>query len=140
MLIYRKYYGSRLTLRLSSWFYVVMAAAGPARRGIVPRCSARSRRRARRRSSTTRFEWNYTTFLNIAFLGVFAVLYWLYRNRERFGGGARLRDRSRLRHAGARRPTRRRTSCDDGTDVWFCSDRCRERYEREPDRHRPKVT
>jgi len=32
------------------------------------------------------FSWNYTTYLNIVFLAVFAVLYWLYRNRERLGG------------------------------------------------------
>ena len=29
---------------------------------------------------------------------------------------------------------------EDGIDVWFCSDRCRERYERDPDRHRPRMT
>ena len=31
--------------------------------------------------------WNYTTILNIVFLFVLAGLYWLHRNRERFGGG-----------------------------------------------------
>jgi hypothetical protein len=32
--------------------------------------------------------WNYTTYLNIVFLAVFAVLYWLYRSRRSVGGGA----------------------------------------------------
>jgi len=31
----------------------------------------------------TSFSWNYTTVLNSLFLGVFAYLYWLYRNRDR---------------------------------------------------------
>ena len=34
------------------------------------------------------FGWNYTTVLDVVALVGFAVLYWLYRNRERFGGGA----------------------------------------------------
>ena len=34
------------------------------------------------------FGWNYTTVLDVVALVAFAALYWLYRNRERFGGGA----------------------------------------------------
>ena len=34
----------------------------------------------------TGFEWNYTTFLNIVFLVLFGMLYWLYRNRDRLQG------------------------------------------------------
>ncbi len=33
------------------------------------------------------FSWDYTTYLNIVFLVVFAVLYWAYRNRDRLGAG-----------------------------------------------------
>jgi hypothetical protein len=32
------------------------------------------------------WRWNYTTWLNFIFLGLFAVLYWLYRNRDRLAG------------------------------------------------------
>ena len=32
------------------------------------------------------FSWNYTTYLNLIFLVVFGVLYWIYRNRERSRG------------------------------------------------------
>ena len=79
----------------------------------------------------TGFEWNYTTFLNIAFLAVFAVLYWLYRNRERLGGGqgyaldvvcgmqVRTVDAPASRH-------------HDGETYWFCSDHCAGRFDREP--------
>ena len=79
------------------------------------------------RSSRPSFQWNYTTFLNIAFLGVFAILYWLYRNRERLGGGKGY----------AIDPVcgmQVRTADAPATTVhagqpYFCSDHCRERFE-----------
>src|SRR3989454_11791427 len=88
LLIYRRFYGWALTLRILAAFWLVMAVAGLATEypfgglGLVP---------------TSRpiqvvepaFHWNYTTYLNLVFLAVFAGLVWLSRNRERFGGGAR---------------------------------------------------
>ena len=70
---------------------------------------------------------------------MFAVLYWLYRNRERLGGGRGYATDPvcGMQVEKANAPAH---VVHDGTDVWFCSDGCRERYEREPDRHRPKVT
>jgi len=82
LLIYRKYYGTRLTLRLLVWFWAVMAVAGLlvealfSALGLVPDTRGR-------RIVETAFHWNYTTFLNLAFLAGFAVLYWLYRTRGR---------------------------------------------------------
>jgi len=77
----------------------------------------------------TQFEWNYTTFLNILFLGVFAVLFWLYRNRERLGGGEGYAIDPvcgmQIRTADA--PA---TAIHSGERFFFCSDRCRERFER----------
>ena len=73
LLVYRKYYGTRLTVRLFVWFYVVMAAAGLLVEGAVLGSSAAiPTRRAPARSSRPTSQWNYTTFLNIAFLVVFA--------------------------------------------------------------------
>jgi uncharacterized membrane protein YraQ (UPF0718 family)/YHS domain-containing protein len=126
-LIYRKYYGTGLAVRLVLVFWAVMAAAGLAVEGIfaglgwVPH-------RAHDMVVHSRFEWNYTTFLNIGFLVVFAGLYWLYRNRERLGGGdgyaidpiCGMQVRVASAPASARR---------DGRTYSFCSDRCRERFE-----------
>jgi uncharacterized membrane protein YraQ (UPF0718 family) len=86
VLIYRKYYGSRLALRVFIAFYAVMAAAGLIVEGLFMLFGAIPKSRPARIVETS-FHWNYTTFLNIVFLVLFAVLYWLYRNRERFGGG-----------------------------------------------------
>ena len=127
VVIYRKYYGGRLALRLFLTFYAVMAAAGLLVEGLFALLGAVPDDRPER-IVTTRFEWNYTSVLNIVFLALFAVLYWLYRNRERLGGGVgyaidpvcgmqvRVADApAHLRH--------------DGHDHWFCSDHCRERFE-----------
>ena len=75
--------------------------------------------------------WNYTTFLNIAALAAFAGLYWLYRNRERFGGGTGYaRDpvcgmQVQVAHAPA-------TASLDGTVYYFCSDHCQHRFTASP--------
>jgi uncharacterized protein len=132
LLVYRRYYGIRLTVRLALWFWAVMAIAGLATEGIfyvaglIPDS----------RSSTmveTSFEWNYTTFLNLVMLGVAAYLYWLHRNRGRFGGGAGVATdpmcgmQVQIDNAPAHRT-------HEGRDYWFCSDRCAQRFTDDPNR------
>jgi uncharacterized membrane protein YraQ (UPF0718 family) len=81
--IYRKYYGWRMAAFLFVTFYVTMALSGLAVEllfeaiGIEPT----DRNADVMEASVT---WNYTTFLNIAFLLVAAVLVWRYFTR---GGG-----------------------------------------------------
>jgi uncharacterized membrane protein YraQ (UPF0718 family) len=82
LLIYRKYYGGRLTLRLLAWFWTVMAVSGLAVQALFSALGLVPDDRNRRIVETA-FHWNYTTFLNLVFLAVFAVLYWLYRTRAR---------------------------------------------------------
>lgn len=97
-LIYRKYYGKKLAWQLFGVFYAVMAAAGLIVEGLFAITGGIPKNRPEN-IVTTRFQWNYTTFLNLLFIVVFAVLYWLYRNRERLGGG---RDTQSTRCAGCR--------------------------------------
>ena len=132
LLIYRKYYGWRLTLRLLAWFWAVMATTGLITEGLF---SAAGLIRTHRSATIapTHFEWNYTTVLNLVFLGVVAILYWLYRNRERLGGGQGCaidpvcEMQVRISDAPA-------TASDDGQPFSFCSGRCRERFETDPAR------
>jgi YHS domain-containing protein/uncharacterized membrane protein YraQ (UPF0718 family) len=132
LLIYRKYYGWRLTLRLLAWFWAVMAAAGLAVQGLFSGAGLIPTRRSAT-IAPTHFAWNYTTILNLVFLGLFGLLYWLYRNRERFGSSSGLAKDPvcgmRVRTADA--PAR---SSFDGQPFWFCSDRCRERFDADPAR------
>jgi uncharacterized protein len=129
LLIYRRYYGWQLMLRMLATFWLVMSAAGLITEGLF---------RAANLVPTSRsgqivpdhLQWNYTTILNIIFLGVFALLYWTYRNRERLGGGQGLAIDPvcgmQVRTADAP------ASCEqDGIRVYFCSDRCNEAFLRE---------
>src|SRR3954467_6587017 len=125
VLIYRKYYGTRLAIRLTLTFWAVMSLAGLIVEGIFSLFGAVPESRPKE-IVATHFQWNYTTFLNVFFLGVFAVLYWLYRNRARLGGG--------VEHATdpvcGMQVNRRNAPASivaDGERVYFCSDHCRQR-------------
>jgi len=127
LLIYRRYYGTRLMLRMLVVFWALMSVAGLVTEllfraaGLVPTVRPVT-------VAPAHFSWNYTTYLNLIFLVLFGILYWLYRNRERLGGGDRYaRDPvcgmqvetaqapASLVHAGERH--------------YFCSDRCADRFE-----------
>jgi uncharacterized membrane protein YraQ (UPF0718 family)/YHS domain-containing protein len=126
LLIYRRFYGWALTIRILAAFWLVMAVAGLgteylfAWARLVP---------AGRPTEIVQpsFQWNYTTYLNIVFLAVFAVLFWLYRNRERFGGGIRYAIDSvcGMQVEKALAPA---TAGSGPQTVYFCSDRCRDRF------------
>jgi uncharacterized protein len=81
--IYRRYYGWRMAAFLVVTFYATMAAAGLIVEflfqglGLIPT----DRNAKVEMASVT---WNYTTYLNIVFLAVAAVLLWRYFRR---GGG-----------------------------------------------------
>jgi len=132
LLIYRRFYGWALTLRILAAFWLVMAAAGLVTEylfswaGLVPASHPAV-------VVQPSFQWNYTTYLNFIFLLVFGVLFWLYRNRERLGSGARyaidpvcgMQLEKSLAPASAR--TAEQT-------VYFCSDRCHHRFIANPER------
>jgi YHS domain-containing protein len=127
LLIYRRYYGTRLMLRMLVVFWALMSTAGLLTEllfraaGLVPT----------QRPTTiapAHFSWNYTTYLNLIFLALFGVLYYLYRNRERLGGGDRYaRDpvcgmQVEKVHAPASRH-------HAGEQQYFCSDHCARRFD-----------
>jgi uncharacterized membrane protein YraQ (UPF0718 family) len=87
LLIYRRYYGTAMTVRIFAIFYVAMAGAGYVVEllfrvlGLVP-----AERHARVVEATV--TWNYTTFLDIAFLALATALVWRF---VRTGGLTMLR-------------------------------------------------
>ena len=127
VLIYRKYYGMALTVRLFATFWAVMAGAGLIVEGLFSLFGAIPHSRPEQ-IVATRFHWNYTTFLNIAFLAVFALLYWLYRHRDQLGGGQgyAIDPICGMQVETANAPAHRTV---DGVTTWFCSDRCAERFD-----------
>jgi hypothetical protein len=127
LLIYRRYYGTRLMLRMLALFWAVMAIAGLATEGIF-RAEGLVPRMHPTQIVPAHFSWNYTTYLNVIFLGLFGLLYWTYRNRERLGaGGGTARDPvCGMQVEMANAPA---SVVHAGERVYFCSDRCRLRYD-----------
>ncbi len=122
LMIYRHYYGTRLMLRMLLVFWALMSTAGLlteglfAAAGLVPTVRPTT-------IAPAHFSWNYTTYLNLIFIGLFGVLYWMYRNRERLGGGTGYAKdpvcgmQVEIAHA----PASRRHGPER---VYFCSDHC----------------
>jgi uncharacterized membrane protein YraQ (UPF0718 family) len=83
LLIYRRYYGWRMTWFLLGTFYATMVLAGLAIEFLFEGLGIERHTRNAKvvMASVT---WNYTTFLNIPFLLLAAVLLWRYFRR---GGG-----------------------------------------------------
>jgi uncharacterized membrane protein YraQ (UPF0718 family)/YHS domain-containing protein len=126
LLIYRKYYGTALTLRLFVTFWTLMSIAGLAVEGIFQLFGAVPTDRPEA-VVPDRFQWNYTTFLNIVFLAVLVGLYWLARRRPDADSGRFATDPTcGMQVEKANAPAH---LVHDGAEHWFCSDGCRARYE-----------
>jgi uncharacterized membrane protein YraQ (UPF0718 family)/YHS domain-containing protein len=126
--IYRKLYGGRPALLLVGVLWAIMSIGGlltellfrgvhllPHVRHIQP--------------VHTGFRWNATTFLDIVFLVVFAVVWWLARHRDQYGADDRYATdptcgmRVEKAHPGA-------VSVTEGVTSYFCSDGCRDAFAR----------
>ena len=130
VLVYRRYYGGALTLRLVGLFWAVMAVAGLvvevvfSGSGLVP-----SNRPVQ--IVPTSFRWDATTYLNMVALVVFAVLIWLDRHRTRLGGGAEIVGDPvcGMLVDTAAAPSRRSAH---GREIVFCSEQCASRFDADP--------
>lgn len=131
VLIYRKYYGTALAIRLSLVFWAVMSAAGLITEGVFQLLSLVPGHQATE-VAPTHLGLNYTTVLNVLALAALGYLYWLHRNRARFGGDSGLtRDPvcgMQVRVADA--PAHAEHA---GQRYSFCSDRCHDRFVADPD-------
>lgn len=130
--IYRKYFGTAITLRLLATFWATMSIAGlvveylfkavgisePTHPAIAVR---------------TGFQLDYTSVLNVLALIGFAVIYWLYRTRDTQTTGSRYAKdpvcgmQVEKEHAPAHAEYA-------GERYWFCSDHCRARFAENPRR------
>ena len=141
--IYRKYYGGRMSLYLLAVSYLAMALAGFLVGGAFHLLGL-----APTNHQVTVFEtqpsWNYTTFLDIAFLVLMAVMAWRFFTT---GGLEMLR-------AHARRPDEHASVVQDpvcgmsvdpatatesveyaGATYYFCSAGCRSTFAKDPARY-----
>jgi hypothetical protein len=127
LLIYRKYYGLRSAAVISGIMFAAIVAAALVVDGLFDLAGQIPEQRPDVESITERgVEWNYTTFLNIVFLGVAAALVVLTMRR-----GAqdpvcgmtvdRFKTPFRSEHA--------------GETFYFCSAGCKESFDADPDRY-----
>ncbi len=141
--IYRKYYGGRMSLYLLATSYAAMALAGFLiggafqLLGLVPT-----------NHHVTVFEttptWNYTTFLDLAFLVLMAVMAWRFFTT---GGVEMIRAMGRPPEEKAKLakdPVCGMTVDPENTDhrsvhdrrtYYFCSAGCKEIFEKDPDKY-----
>jgi uncharacterized protein len=122
--IYRKYFGTAVTLRLLATFWATMSAAGLAVEYLFTGLGIPTPARPRVVVEPG-FAWNYTTVLNLIALVGAAVLYRLYRTRD--AGTQYAKDpvcgmQVEIDHAPAQRVA-------DGGRVYFCSDHCAHRFD-----------
>src|SRR6202521_5426784 len=141
--IYRKYYGGRMSLYLLAVSYAAMALAGFLIGGAFQLLGL-----APTNHHVTVFEtqptWNYTTFLDIAFLVLMAVMAWRFFTT---GGLEMLRAHARRPEAGAKlvhdpvcgMSVDRATATEQvehlGSTYYFCSAGCRSKFEKDPARY-----
>jgi uncharacterized membrane protein YraQ (UPF0718 family)/YHS domain-containing protein len=124
--IYRRYYGTRLTLRLLAAFWVSMSLAG----FTVQYLFGAARLLPHSHPGTvvrTGFAWNATTVLDILALLTLGAMYWLYRNRERFGGGSAYAT-DPVCGMQVERANPGATAVSGGRRYYFCCDGCRDRF------------
>jgi len=141
--IYRKYYGGRTALYLLAVSYASMALAGFLIGGAFQLLGL-----APTNHHVTVFEaqptWNYTTFLDLAFLLLIAVLAWRFVTT---GGIEMLRTHARRPEAGAKLvqdpvcgmsvdPATATEQIEHmGTTHYFCSAGCKETFDKDPGKY-----
>ena len=145
--IYRKYYGGRMSLYLLAVSYAAIAIAGFLVGGAFQLLGL-----SPTNHHVTVFEtqpsWNYTTFLDIAFLILTAVLAWRFVTT---GGMEMLRAHAHRPEEGAKLakdpvcgmsvdPATTKEKVDySGSTYYFCSAGCRSTFEKDPARYTDQV-
>jgi hypothetical protein len=127
LLIYRRYYGTRVMLRLLLVLWAAMSAAGLLTEAIFRGAGLVPTSRATVLDHTT-FSWGATTYLDLIALVLLAALFWMRAYWQSSGaGGAYAVDPvcgMQVRTADAPASI----VLDTGT-VHFCSDRCADKYQ-----------
>jgi uncharacterized protein len=128
--IYRKYYGMAFTVRITALMLVTMAVAALAVDGLFSLLGAvPSGPRPTRADIFSDIAVNYKLFLNVLGFAIFAGLFWVTARRGATDPVCGMKvDRNKAV-----------TTEVDGRTVYFCSDHCRQNYQRGGD-HDASVT
>jgi uncharacterized membrane protein YraQ (UPF0718 family)/YHS domain-containing protein len=135
VLIYRKYYGTKLAIRLTLVFWLVMSLSGFITEiifnflNLIPEMDHKM-------SHTNQIGANYTTVLNVLALALIIWIYWMYRTRETTGTdlvfAADLVCGMQVRISDA--PAQYELN---GKTYYFCMPGCRDSFKADPERFAP---
>jgi uncharacterized membrane protein YraQ (UPF0718 family)/YHS domain-containing protein len=127
VIAYRKYYGGRMAAAMVGIMLATMVGAALIVDGIFAGLDLIPAQRPSIDSITSRgVEWNYTTFLNIAFIGLAVALVGLtLRHGAKDPVCGMTVDRSRTPHVSSYR----------GRTFFFCGPHCKNRFDAEPERY-----
>jgi len=127
VIAYRKYYGGRMAAAMVGIMLATMVGAALIVDGIFAGLDLIPADRPSIDSITSRdVEWNYTTFLNIAFIGLAAALVGLtLRHGAKDPVCGMTVDQRRTPH----------TSTYRGKTFFFCGAHCKHRFDAEPERY-----
>ncbi|MEI6648135.1 MAG: permease [Actinomycetes bacterium] len=126
VMIYRKYYGAKLALRLTLLFWFIMSTSGLITEGIFTLVQLVPVRHMNI-MNVKHFGANSTTYLNAIALIVICLVYWLYRTRDRNGASIEFAKdlvcgmQVRISDAPAIAEL-------DGTKYYFCMVGCKEEF------------
>ena len=81
VMIYRKYYGNRIALRMSLIFWAIMSISGLITQGIFSALHLVPVQ-MHQAMAMNHFGWNYTTILDAIFLLILIVVFWLYKTAD----------------------------------------------------------
>jgi hypothetical protein len=132
LLIYRKYYGGRLTLRLVATFWLVMSAAGLATQYLFRALGAVPRTRPHQ-IALHALGWNITTGLDLAALFLLLGSFLIIRGVP-ISDPQGLFALDRVCGMQVERSSAPARFTGEGRTIYFCSDRCRDRFQQHPDR------
>jgi YHS domain-containing protein/uncharacterized membrane protein YraQ (UPF0718 family) len=132
LLIYRKYYGGRLTLRLLATLWLVMSAAGLTTQYLFAALGAIPSIRPHQ-IALHALGWNVTTGLDIAAVAALAALVVLAR-QKRPTAASGLYAVDPVCGMQVERDIAPARSGYQGQAFYFCSDRCLQRFQRNPER------
>jgi uncharacterized membrane protein YraQ (UPF0718 family) len=135
VLIYRKYYGTKLAIRLTLVFWLVMSLSGLITEiifnflNLIPEMDHKM-------SHTNQIGANYTTVLNVIALALISWIYWMYRTRETTGTDLVFATdlvcgmQVRISDAPAQYEL-------NGKTYYFCMPGCRDSFKADPERFAP---
>ena len=126
LLIYRKYFGTAITVRLLGVMWAVMSTGGLAVEYLFRAVQITTPVRPRVVVHTG-FAWNYTSVLNIVALLAFAGLYVLYRGRDVGNQDSRYA-KDPICGMQVEKANAPATLMLGGEQYWFCCDGCRDRF------------